>query len=167
MIDLLKSNHQPYLAIGVDVLTGEADGTNLGRLLCDLNEEATVAMEEFLGGGVQLTRKTGWNHQDWCSMLLTGDTLRKFLIFYYLRQGYEVAELTQRGKDYPSSLNVLETEEDNADFVNLRQRQHDLMEFDEEGFYKGPGNYWLECHLYYAHGTRGTRNQHEMSGRTV
>ncbi len=165
MIDLLKSNHGAYLDIGVDVLTGEADGTNLGRLLCDLSPEASAAMEEFLGSGVKLTPKTGWNHRDWFSMLLTSETLRKFLLFWYLRQGYEVAEIRERGKEYACSLHVLENEEDKAKFVELRQRQHDLMEFDEEGYYKGPGNYWLDCHLYYAHGTRGTRNQHEMSGR--
>ena len=133
---------------GIHILTGEADGTTLGRLLCDLKPEGVGVIESFLG--VTIGRGTGWNEagKDCASVMLSRNTLQDLSVFCALYRfevvtwfpgsdsicssliGWTSAEWTERGEDY------------------LRVTERRVTVYVKSGTAAG-----------------GFRNQHEFSGR--
>ena len=168
MKTLLADWKDSLAEIGVEVLTGEADGTNLGRLLCDVvTQDAADMMTEFFGGEVALTPKSGWNDGQWYTVLLTRATLTSLLVFHYLRAGLEVGEtIPLPGKLGLHEFYVLATDEDKQAFARVRSEQMALVKRDEDGRVLEDHSHF-DTMLYYSRGTAGTRNRHEASGRVT
>jgi hypothetical protein len=147
-----------FPAIGLNPLTGEADGTNLGRLLCDVNEEGKRLVEEWFGGTVEVRPNSNWNNkvdgQDSVgSVMLTRSALNELLRFAYVRAGCVVYEIgvEHAGKQYRHVYAVKDTPGDIADFWD-----------------NAPADWrTADKRTLCTNGTAGTRNRHEISGRTA
>lgn len=107
------------------------------RILCDYDEKGKANLESFLG--TPLGGSSAWNHGAG-SIMLTHETLRDFGLFM-LAQECELGSF----QSHDGELVGIETEED--------------MEYVRR-FEKHP-------RIYKVRGTRGTRNEHVMSGRVI
>lgn len=124
--------------LGIDVLTGEADATGSGRMLCDIPHEIADDLREYLGA-IQLELPEGWNKRAKVAVMVTHTLLRELLKFSARRKGFYVVEL----KD--SNKLAYVTEEDAAAYRNM-----------------------MPEHVRILPPIQGvTRNTHQMSGRTL
>ena len=138
---------------GIQILTGEACGIGM-RILCDLNEDGKKVMEDFLGGRVAFDKDGSWNNTvngkpAVASVMLTVDLLTELAAFCLLSNGFDVVAVHVVGCQQTTALG-LQTE-----------GKYGLDDFMKAlGLERGNG-----FRTYQAMGTRGTRNQHVMSGR--
>jgi len=136
---------------GIDLLTGEADGTSL-RGLYDLNDQGQEILGEFLGGATFTA--SGWNNHNGKSAMLAWTLARPLAIYILLREGYShVVDVQSRGAGYYSdhllAYNVASWDTMNAEMEKIRKVFPDGVR------------------IYYKAGTAkdGLRHQHVFSGR--
>lgn len=133
-------------ANGIDVLTGEADGTNMSRLLCDVSEHGLSIINKFFGCKIQTGNN--WN-SGVASIMLTRIALQEIAIFIKLTENCICLKAYDRHykkeRCYYFNSNDL-----NA--IKQDKRLNLMVDMETAWF-------------YYANGTAGTRNVHVMSGR--
>lgn len=139
----------------LSTLTGEADGTNLGRVLCDLSEEGASLIGEYFGLGTD-PQTPNWNpriNSDTPavkSVMLRGGEIRRFALFAMMKnaEGNEVfAHKQPAGGNWVWYYDDGDTTEEEWDKLEeTRERAEDRT-------------------IYYIYGTAGTRNRHEFTGR--
>lgn len=162
-IDPYYLDRENYKRMGVYPLTGEADGTNLRRMLCDVNEDGVRLVEEYFGNTVMIQQDSNWNssvaEKDDAigSIMLTGAMLDELWVYSFIRLGYYVYKF-----DIVGGLGIF------ADSVDQRWAVHHT--YDEQFWADAPADwkdpeYRKNFICLQANGTAGTRNRHEMSGR--
>lgn len=136
---------------GIDLLTGEADGTSL-RGLYDLNEQGQEILGEFLGGAT--FEAPGWNNHSGKSAMIAWTLARPLAIYILLREGYShVVDIQYRGNAMYSD-HIRAYRDQSWDTINPELEK--IRRIYPEG-----------VRVYYAGGTakNGLRHQHVMSGR--
>lgn len=145
---------------GIEPLTGEADGTNCRRILCDF----TTAGRRLLASVFGIPFESFHGAEPWNngsaddphvgSILLTTDLVPLLGIVALLDRGYTVGSFyktDEDAKDYFDADGVYGFAAHEKDDL-----QTQLALANEVG--------WA-MRQYYRHGTAGDRNVHQMSGR--
>jgi len=136
---------------GIDLLTGEADGTSL-RGLYDLNDQGQEILGEFLGGATFTA--SGWNNHNGKSAMLAWTLARPLAIYILLREGYShVVDVQCRGAGYYSDH--LRAYKD-ITWAAFNQEMDHIRRVFPDG-----------VRFYYKSGTAkdGLRHRHEFSDR--
>lgn len=163
LTDVLGTKRREHLRkFGVEMLTGEADGTTMGRILCDLNHRGVELWTEFLGGNAMFTMGSNWNskvdgEEAVASVLASVRLLDEFLVFAHVRAGRVVVEMTRKpGANHcwygAGGIVVFDTWDEWRAFSSDRAITND---YDYRAFSLWPS------------ATAGTRNVHQMTGRTI
>ena len=126
--------------IGLNVLTGEADKTNSGRMLCDIATPLASELAEFLGLPAVETH-VGWNNPEHRSVMLPHELIMPFVIWCARRKGYWAITVPSPGFTYYTFT-----------------KDTDKIDKYKEGS--------LRCYIQSPIGEQ-TRNVHQMSGRVV
>lgn len=132
---------------GLNCLTGEACAYSM-RLLFDYNIEGASLLADFFGFAVDLHAKNNWNssvdgRDAIGSVMLTADTAWELAAFAMLRYGYERVVPNQPNHHGVYGFNMTN------DYAEEYMEEHQ----DEWRIYRNPQG--------------GSRNTHQMSGRTV
>lgn len=136
---------------GIDLLTGEADGTSL-RGLCDLNDQGQEILGEFMGGAT--FNASGWNNYQGKSAMVAWALMKPLAIYILLREGAtRVVDIDFRGGGmYSQHLRAYDVED------------NDVFQAEMEKIRKV---YTDGVRVYWRSGTAkgGLRHRHEFSGR--
>lgn len=136
---MINGDYDELKAIGITRLTGEADGTDMGRTLCDLTPEGAALVAEYLGGCEPIARN--WNPGAERSFMATDALLKEILFFHWIRNGWIVYE-----------------GETTAGYLAFAYKVSDEKIEELIGHY-------TNGRRYRADGTAGTRNLHVFTGR--
>lgn len=90
-IDLRFGWRKEAEKIGIDWLTGEADGTNFGRGLCDINEHGAELLMEYFRMQVVLPDMNGRGAIG--RVMLTPQDIKSLIYFHHVMHGRIVAEM--------------------------------------------------------------------------
>lgn len=136
---------------GIDLLTGEADGTGL-RGLYDLNDQGQEILGEFLGGAT--FNQSGWNNHNGKSAMLSYAITKPLAIYILFREGATtVIDIDYHGQGFYSHHLRAYGFVSQSDFDQEREKINRVY---PEG-----------VRIYWKSGTArdGLRNRHEFSGR--
>jgi hypothetical protein len=123
--------------LGINWLTGEADSTMSGRMLCDISTEMLEELRVFLGV-TTITAPEGWNNSKAVAVMLTRGVMNDFVTWAARRKGWWAVIIH---KD-----SGVETEYTDEEYAR-KYRESDIR-----------------CCTLPPIGEQ-TRNRHEMSGR--
>lgn len=145
-------------SVGIEPLTGEADGLSM-RLLCDVSEKGRKLICKWLGID-EATNKLGesWNHRSsigehQASIMIARDMLPSLSVFAALESPgiVECYVVYQKGEWVGTyGFNKTDKEAHLDDWLEFERRNKDN-----------------HARRYAYEGTAGDRNRHEMSGRVA
>lgn len=125
--------------LGINTLTGEADKTCSGRILCDIAPELREEFREFFGL-TSVEMPGGWNNSEHLSLMLTHEVILPFVVWCARRRGFWAIHINPS----PSPVYYVFTK--------------------DEGYVEKYRESELKCYIL-APIVGATRNVHQFSGR--
>lgn len=167
----INNGYEILPTTGIEILTGESDNTNMGRLLCDINQTGLDLIQSYLGIE-SLKVYPNWNSDSSRvrgkigSILITRAIISDLIKFHLILTYAHILEVQDYMDSYGFYL-CFETEDDFKHYTESDEYERLFSyEYDEKFNFIPKGVFSAHYKSYRGNKDVELRNTHTMSGRT-